>query len=102
MGKLLAKQLQKVQHKFAHNYKLPSDVPKGSFVVYVDVDEMRRFVVNTNILYHDLFQELLARSAAKYGHPNGSLIMDCKVPFFKHLVQIIETGIPVLKPPIPT
>jgi len=111
-GKQLQKTLHKVQHKFVpHNSYVnlededalpsnvpkdivPSDVPEGSFVVYVG-DERRRFVIKTKILECHLFQDLLTWSNKKFGYnPDGPLIMDCDVLFFKHLIWFIETWSP--------
>lgn len=100
MGKLFGKQMHS---KFALRYCCthpededdpPRDVPEGSFVVYVG-DEMRRFVITSQILHHHLFRELLARSSEEFGHkPNGSLVMNCDVPFFKHLLHAIDADYP--------
>jgi SAUR family protein len=104
MGKF-GKQLQKLQHTIGHHKKdvkfgddniVPSDVPKGSLAVCVG-DERQRFVIKAEILKHEVFRVLLAKTAEEFGYKHdGGLIIACDVAFFEYLLWLVETKSPAI------
>ncbi|CAA2940408.1 auxin-induced 15A-like [Olea europaea subsp. europaea] len=60
-----------------------SDIPKGSFAIYVGV-ERKRFVVPISYLNHPSFQDLLHRAEQEFGfdYPAGGLTLPCREDVF--------------------
>ncbi|XP_022864744.1 auxin-induced protein 15A-like [Olea europaea var. sylvestris] len=66
-----------------HFFGQSSDIPKGSFSVYVGV-ERKRFVVPISYLNHPSFQDLLHQAEQEFGfdHPTGGLTLPCREDVF--------------------
>ncbi|KAI4377036.1 hypothetical protein MLD38_014730 [Melastoma candidum] len=70
--------------------KSPPDVPKGFLAVYVG-EELRRFIVPTSYLSHQLFKVLLEKAAEEFGfEQHGALNIPCEIETFKFLLKCIE------------
>ncbi|OAY81854.1 Auxin-induced protein 15A [Ananas comosus] len=66
--------------------KLPQDVPKGHFAVYVG-EHRSRFIVPISYLSHPEFQTLLRRAEEEFGfdHDMG-LTIPCEEVVFRELI----------------
>lgn len=72
----------------------PSDVPEGFLAVYVG-SERQRFVISANYLKHQMFKEVLEKSAEEYGYEHkGGLPIACDVAYFEHLLWSIKSKSP--------
>lgn len=70
--------------------KSPPDVPKGYLAVYVG-EELRRFIIPTSYLSHQLFKVLLEKAAEEFGFEHhGALTIPCEIETFKYLLKCIE------------
>ena len=73
-----------------NNLKTKDVFKVGHFLVYIG-DEHRRFVVNTKLLKHHKFLELLEKSAQEYDYKyNIGLVIPCTVKYFEHLLKQIK------------
>lgn len=70
--------------------KLPMDVPKGHFVVYVG-EKRSRYIIPISWLTHPEFQSLLQRSEEEFGfnHEMG-LTIPCEEVVFRSLTSIFK------------
>lgn len=67
------------------------DVPKGYLAVYVG-HELRRFIVPTSYLGHNLFKVLLEKAEEEFGFDHeGALTLPCDVETFKYLLKCMES-----------
>ncbi|KAL3613992.1 Auxin-responsive protein saur24 [Castilleja foliolosa] len=68
---------------------LGAKAPKGYFVVYVGLNEKKRFVIPVSYLNHSSFQELLFQAEEEYGfdHPMGGLTIPCSQDLFVNLTS---------------
>ncbi|XP_050373595.1 uncharacterized protein LOC126791214 [Argentina anserina] len=68
----------------------PSDVPKGYLAVYVG-PELRRFIIPTSYLSHNLFKVLLEKAEEEFGFDHsGGLTIPCETETFKYLLKCME------------
>lgn len=54
--------------------KLPTDVPKGYFAVYVGESQKKQFVIPISCLNQPSFTELLSQAEEEFGYDTDSLI----------------------------
>ncbi|GAB4854737.1 hypothetical protein Ancab_023323 [Ancistrocladus abbreviatus] len=67
-------------------------VPSGHLPLFVG-EEMRRFVVSTNLLNHPIFVTLLNKSAQEYGYEQkGVLHIPCNVVVFERVLDSLSVG----------
>lgn len=68
----------------------PSDVPEGYLAVYVG-PELRRFIIPTSYLSHNLFKVLLEKAEEEFGFDHsGGLTIPCETETFKYLLKCME------------
>ncbi|PRQ47081.1 putative small auxin-up RNA [Rosa chinensis] len=68
----------------------PPDVPEGYLAVYVG-PELRRFIIPTSYLSHNLFKVLLEKAEEEFGFDhNGGLTIPCETETFKYLLKCME------------
>lgn len=68
----------------------PPDVPRGYLAVYVG-QELRRFIIPTRYLSHNLFKVLLEKAEEEFGFDHtGGLTIPCEIETFKYLLKCIE------------
>ncbi|XVE63202.1 hypothetical protein DITRI_Ditri07aG0000700 [Diplodiscus trichospermus] len=68
-------------------------VPQGHVPVYVG-EEMKRFVVNAELLNHPVFIGLLNKSAQEYGYEQkGVLHIPCHVLVFERIMEALRLGV---------
>lgn len=73
-----------------HGSELPSDVPKGYLAVYVG-PELRRFIIPTSYLSHQLFKVLLEKAEEEFGFDHcGGITIPCEIETFKYLLKCME------------
>ncbi|XP_047324303.1 auxin-responsive protein SAUR50-like [Impatiens glandulifera] len=70
--------------------KLPGDIPRGHFAVYVG-EKRRRYIVPISWLSHPLFKTLLERAEEEFGfsHDMG-LTIPCEEVVFQSLMSAIR------------
>lgn len=69
----------------------PHGVPKGYLAVYVG-PELRRFIIPTDYLRHQLFKVLLEKAEEEFGFDHsGALTIPCEIETFKYLLKCMET-----------
>uniref|UniRef100_A0A7C9CET8 Uncharacterized protein n=1 Tax=Opuntia streptacantha TaxID=393608 RepID=A0A7C9CET8_OPUST len=68
----------------------PPDVPRGYLAVYVG-KELRRFIIPTQYLSHNLFKRLLEKVEEEFGFDHsGAITIPCEIETFKYLLKCIE------------
>lgn len=68
----------------------PPDVPEGYLAVYVG-PELRRFIIPTSYLSHNLFKVLLEKAEEEFGFDHcGGLTIPCETETFKYLLKCME------------
>ncbi|GAB4848483.1 Protein SMALL AUXIN UP-REGULATED RNA 12 [Ancistrocladus abbreviatus] len=88
------KQILKGCSRFGKNYeeanRLPEDVPKGHFVVYVG-ENRSRFIVPISWLGHPKFQGLLQQAEEEYGfkHETG-ITIPCEEVVFRSFASMMR------------
>ncbi|GMP37056.1 hypothetical protein CsSME_00008930 [Camellia sinensis var. sinensis] len=69
----------------------PHGVPKGYLAVYVG-PELRRFIIPTSYLSHQVFKVLLEKAEEEFGFDHsGGLTIPCEIETFKYLLKYMET-----------
>ncbi|CAI8606903.1 unnamed protein product [Vicia faba] len=67
-------------------------VPEGHVPVYVG-EEMQRFILNTELLNHPVFVNLLNLSAQEYGYKQKGVIrIPCRVSVFEQILEAVRLG----------
>ncbi|KAL8556267.1 hypothetical protein ACS0TY_003904 [Phlomoides rotata] len=66
-----------------------ADIPKGHLVVYIGVNQKKRFVIPISYLNHPSFQELLYQAEEEFGfhHIMGGLTIPCSQDLFTDLIS---------------
>ncbi|CAI8607835.1 unnamed protein product [Vicia faba] len=52
----------------------------------------RRYLVNSKVFQHPVFQELVDRSCCNGGCEDGVVVVSCEVVLFEHLVWMLESA----------
>ncbi|XP_058745465.1 auxin-responsive protein SAUR78-like [Vicia villosa] len=52
----------------------------------------RRYLVNSEVVQHPVFQELVDRSCCEGGCEDGVVVVSCEVVLFEHLLWMLESG----------
>lgn len=73
-----------LRHSLSSGKRVPANVPKGYFAVYVGEEEKKRFVVPISYLHEPAFQQLLTEAEEEFGfnHPMGGLTIPCREDIF--------------------
>ena len=70
--------------------RLPGDVPKGHFAVYVG-ENRSRYIVPISLLSHPEFQSLLRRAEEEFGfHHEMGITIPCDEVVFKSLTSMLS------------
>ncbi|XP_022741121.1 auxin-responsive protein SAUR50-like [Durio zibethinus] len=77
------------KHGYDKEGRIPDDVPKGHFVVYVG-ENRSRYIVPISWLAHPEFQSLLQRAEEEFGfNHNMGLTIPCEEVVFRSLTATI-------------
>ncbi|WJX86623.1 hypothetical protein P8452_68909 [Trifolium repens] len=52
----------------------------------------RRYLVNSEVIQHPVFQELVDKSCCNGGCDDGVLVVSCEVVLFEHLLWMLESA----------
>ena len=70
--------------------RLPGDVPKGHFAVYVG-ENQSRYIVPISFLSHREFQSLLQRAEEEFGfHHEMGITIPCEEVVFRSLTSMLS------------